>query len=312
LIELDHHGALASFDLKGIEILDGGGHHRGDVRAGACHGIAALGLTGELAQDIRLQAAEHGLAAAIHHPPAWKIRVWNVISILGSHTDGEDIHAGLARLVDEVIELGVVFFPIAQDDERVVFLAGFLEGLDGKVDRRSNVGATAGGPGFIDLLDGLACGLVIDGERRIDISTAGEADDADAFVGHGFEQFEDDHFRTREPVRLDVCHAHAAREVEGDEHVAAERFLGACPGIRLRAGQSEDHGGAGGQQEKQGEPAGQGTAALEQRATQAGGDKGRPLLAPHARHGHRRRSQQREQHQQDEPGGLGELHRRSG
>jgi hypothetical protein len=52
-----------------------------------------------------------------------------------------------------------VLFTIAEDDERVVFLAGFLERLDGQADGGTEVGAAAGGPVFIDLLDGLAHGL---------------------------------------------------------------------------------------------------------------------------------------------------------
>ena len=87
-----------------------------------------------------------------------------------------------------------MFFAIAEDDERVVLLAGFLECLDGEADGGGEVRAAERRPGFIDLFDGLAHGPVIDGERRVNIGAAGEADEADAFVGHGFQQFVDDAF----------------------------------------------------------------------------------------------------------------------
>jgi hypothetical protein len=183
---------------------------------------AALGFRGELAQDFGLEAADHRLAPAVHHPAAGEIRIRHIIAILGAHTDGQYVNSGLARLIDEVIEAAVVFLAIAEDDEGVVLLAGFLERLDGQPQRVTDVGAAAGRPVLIDLVDRLAHGLVIHRERGIHISTAREADDADAFVGHRLQQFVNRHLRAGEAVRFHIGDAHAAREVQRDEHVAAE------------------------------------------------------------------------------------------
>jgi hypothetical protein len=69
------------------------------------------------------------------------------------------------------------------------------------------------GPSFIDLLDGLAHGAVVDGERRINVRISGESEEADPLVRHGFHQFVDDDFRLGETVRFDIAHPHAFRNI---------------------------------------------------------------------------------------------------
>ena len=180
-----------------------------------------------------------GLPRAIHHAVAGKLGIRHVIAIFGAHADGENVNAGAARpRAIIVIEVAVVFLAVAEDDQRVVVLAGFLERVDGETHRRGQVRSADRRPGFVDLLDGLADRPVIDGQRRIDIGAAGETDQPDAFVGHGVEQLVDDHFRLGEAVGFDVAHPHAARQVERDEHVAAERFFGPDAGIALRPGEA--------------------------------------------------------------------------
>ena len=103
-----------------------------------------------------------------------------------------------------------MFFAIAEDDECVLFLSGFLERVDGQYDCILEVGSAEGRPVFIDLLDCLADSGVVDGEGGVNIRAAGEADDADAFVGEFFEQFVDRDFCAREAVGLHILDSHAA------------------------------------------------------------------------------------------------------
>ena len=103
-----------------------------------------------------------------------------------------------------------MFFAIAEDDERVLFLSGFLECVDRQLDCLLEVGSAEGCPVFIDLLDRLADGGVVDREGGVNIRAAGEADDADAFIGECFEQFVDRDFCAREAVGFHILDSHAA------------------------------------------------------------------------------------------------------
>ena len=103
-----------------------------------------------------------------------------------------------------------MFFAIAENDERVLFLSGFLECVDCQLDRIFEVGSAEGCPVFIDLLDRLADGGVVDGKGSVNIRTAGEADDADAFIREFFEQFVDRDFCAREAVGFHILDSHAA------------------------------------------------------------------------------------------------------
>ena len=222
LVELDGDGALAAFDFEGIEIVHDIAHHFRHASGAGGHGVAATGLAGELAHHVGLEAADDRLAITVHHAALREIRIGNVVAILGADADGDDEHSGLDRLVDQIVEIVVVFFAIAEDDERVVFLAGLLERLDGEAEGIAEIGTAAGDPVFVDLLDRLTDRAVIDGERRIDVGRARETDQSHALVGHAFHQFVDRHLGTAEAVGFHVLNAHAAREVEGKEDVAAE------------------------------------------------------------------------------------------
>ena len=109
LIELDGDPALAALHFEGVEILDRGLDHRGDIHAGSGDGIAALGFRGELAHDFGLEAADDRFAAAVVHQLVREVRVRNVIAIHGSHADGEDENAGVLGLGDHFIEVALVF-----------------------------------------------------------------------------------------------------------------------------------------------------------------------------------------------------------
>ena len=86
-----------------------------------------------------LEAADDGFSGVVEHAAAGEGRVWDEVAILGSDADGEDVDAGLGGLGDEVIGVAVVFFAVAEDDEGVVFLAGFAEGFDGEGDGGAEV-----------------------------------------------------------------------------------------------------------------------------------------------------------------------------
>ena len=150
---------------------------------------------------------------------------------------------------------------------------------------------------------------MVHGEWGVDVCAAGEAAEADACVGHGIDHFVADQFGLGEAVGFDIGDAHAAGEVEGDEQVAAEGFFGAGSGIALGAGERGDDRGAGGEEEEQGEPAGQRAGAFEDGGAEARGDEGVPLFAAEPGHGECGRSEQGEQDEQDQPCGLGEFHR---
>ena len=169
------------------------GRDLGEGGAASGHGVATVGIIGDFAQQLGLEPAQHDLALAIKHVRAGRIRAGHIAAIFGANAYGKDIDAGFFCLGDDRVEGTLVFFAVAQEDERIIFLAGLLEGGDGQADRGAEVRASEGHPVFIDLLDGFAHRSVVDRQRGEQMGTAGEAHQSDALVRQGVQQFVDNH-----------------------------------------------------------------------------------------------------------------------
>ena len=240
LIEFHDDPSFAAFKFEGIKIGDGRLDHRRRVHARACGGEPATGFGGEFAHHFGLHPAENRFPGAVQQLAVGVFRMWNEAAVIGAHGDRENVNAGRFGFGEHGVDVAVVFLAVAEDDERIVFLPGLLERLDGEADGCGEIRSAERRPCFVDLFDGLTNGTVVDGERGVKIGGTGEADDADAFVRHGFEHFVNDDFCLREAVRADIGNAHAAGEIECDEDVATQGLLGVGAGVSLGSGKSGD------------------------------------------------------------------------
>ena len=162
LEKFDHDPPLSAFHFEGIEPLGGHAHHPRDIRTAPGDHVAPAGLVREFAQHIGLQAAEDAVAGRIHQTSD-EIRVGNKPAVLRAHAYGDDRNTRPLRIGDDRIKFTLVLFPIADEDERIVFLSRLLEHLRGEPHRRSDVRSTRRHPLLIDLFHRFPDGGMIDG-----------------------------------------------------------------------------------------------------------------------------------------------------
>jgi hypothetical protein len=131
-------------------------------------------------------------------------------AVLSAHPNREDRHPGSLRIGDDRIKVPLMFLAVADEDQRVVLLAGFLEYLRSQPNRGSNVRPTPWHPFLVDLLHRFLDRRMVDGERRRKERGSRKSDQADPVVFKRFKKLIDDNFRLCHAIRLHILHPHAS------------------------------------------------------------------------------------------------------
>ena len=106
------------------------------ITFGLTYGLDFLTLFGfaVIAGLLVVRRSDDWFAIFVQHAVVWKIRIGDVVAILRANAYGEDVNTGSFGFGDHGIKITFVFFAVAEDDECVIFLASFFEGVHSEAD----------------------------------------------------------------------------------------------------------------------------------------------------------------------------------
>ena len=208
---------------------------------------------GDLAQPRRVEARLDELSARIADEARPALRIGHGDQLAGGRADAHGVDADallrdLARGRDgaalEILAVG------EHDQALLVPLLGGERSAASRSALARSVPAVRD-DARIERLQRLEEGVVVERERGLEERGARERDQADAVVLEPADQVDDRELRALEAIRSRVLGQHAARHVDGEQHVDAAAVLLLPVEAELGAGERrEDAGEAGGQQQR--------------------------------------------------------------
>ena len=134
---------------------------------------------------------------------------------------GVDRDALLRGLAGRDARVAREILSVAHEHQQLLAVGRGAEGFLGLVEHGADVAAAARDDLAVEGLQRFAEGRVVAGERRLQERAAGEGDQAHAIALELAQQIDHRELRARQPVGLHVRGQHAARDIDGEEHVGA-------------------------------------------------------------------------------------------
>ena len=181
--------------------------------------VEPTGRLGDLRHARRVEPGLDDFSRRVPHEVARAERDFRALG--RPHADRENADAVGRGLLGGGEAVGIEFLAVGDDDQRPRKPLGFAEGFGGLADGGGDVGAAFGDELRVEFVEGGEHRAVVEGERRLQKRRAGEGDEADAVRAEFAHEIFGEQLGALEPRWGHVGREHRARDVHGDDHIAA-------------------------------------------------------------------------------------------
>src|SRR5262249_17793275 len=141
--------------------------------------VGAAGVGRDLPERLLVEPRLHDLTLPVLDEAALDA---DELALRGPYADGVDPDTAVGGALGRLLHLALVVLAVRDEDERLVLPLPALEGLERRVDRPGQRGATSRDDTHLERIEALAEGAVVEGQRALHEGGAREGDEPDAIA----------------------------------------------------------------------------------------------------------------------------------